>query len=772
MNSREEPTPEYTPTMLDRLRRVTQEVMSAPNLEEALSLIVTRVRAALGVDVVSVYLCDAGEGEGSDRLVLAASEGLNPDSVGRVALPFGEGLVGFIAERAEPLNLENAADHPAYRYFRITGEERFRGFLGVPVIHRRRLLGVLVAQQRTARRFRRDDTAFLATLAAQVGSAIAQAEAARAAHPARQAEPRAQRGIKGLAAAPGVGIGQIAVVYSESELEGVSDQTVDNVEQELERFRRALSEVREEFRTIGEQFRYTLPDGERALFEAYTMILDSDSLTRSIESWIRAGHWAPGALRRTIEEHCRVFAEMSDPYLSQRSEDIRDLGRRILQRLRGDRHEARSYPPQTILVGHSISASDLATVPVERLTAVASRSGSSSSHVAILCRALGVPAIMGASELPLDGIDHAPAVVDGYRGRFFIYPAETILGEYQRLVADEERLSEELQAICREDSVTIDGTRISLQVNTGLLAEVHASDHCGADGVGLYRTEIPFQAGQYFPSEDDQTELYARVLDLFRPLPVVCRTLDVGGDKPLPYFPIEEDNPFLGWRGIRLALDQPEVFLSQLRALLRANEGRENLKLLLPMISGVPELDDALTLIHRAHRELTAEGHTIPHPPIGIMIEVPSTLFQLDALSRRVDFVSIGTNDLTQYLLAVDRNNEQVAKLYDALHPAVLRAIRTVVQGGRTAGRPVSVCGELAGDPLGALVLVGLGITDLSMNLRNLPRVKWVIRSFSRAETEAIAEQALQQEDAGQVHTLLVHTVQDKGLGRLVRLTS
>jgi phosphotransferase system enzyme I (PtsP) len=317
--------------------------------------------------------------------------------------------------------------------------------------------------------------------------------------------------------------------------------------------------------------------------------------------------------------------------------------------------------------------------------------------------------------------------------------------------------------------VTRDGVRINLFANTGLISDLTPCLNSGAEGIGLYRTEIPFQIRDRFPSEEEQYDIYRQVLESFAPRPVVIRTLDIGGDKPLEYFPVEEANPFLGWRGIRITLDHPELFLNQVRAMLKASHGLNNIRILLPMISSMRELHDAKCLIEQAHTELVAEGYKDPMPKIGVMIEVPSSVYLMDMMVKHVDFFSIGTNDLTQYLLAVDRNNERVAHLYDSLHPAVLHAILTVLNVAIRHNKPVSVCGELAGDPLGALCLMGMGVQSLSMSAGSLPKVKKVIRSFSSEESQDIVSAVLPLNDGSEVRERLIAEIEKAGLGGLIR---
>jgi phosphotransferase system enzyme I (PtsP) len=408
-------------------------------------------------------------------------------------------------------------------------------------------------------------------------------------------------------------------------------------------------------------------------------------------------------------------------------------------------------------------------VPTERLVGIVSSTGSGSSHLAILARALGVPAAMGVSDLPVSRLRNKEVVVDGYRGLVVVRPRGSLREEMLRLAQEEAELTEELAALRDEPALTSDGVRVAMHVNIGLLSDMAPSLTVGAEGIGLYRTEVPFQIRKQFPGEEEQAHIYREALETFTGKPVVLRTLDVGGDKPLSYFPIREDNPFLGWRGIRLVLDHPEIFLTQIRAMLKASAGLNNLHILLPMISAVDELDQSLAYIAQAVDEVSEEIGEIEHPKVGVMIEVPSAVYLAEALASRCDFLSIGTNDLTQYLLAIDRNNERVASRYDALHPAVLWAIRDVCDAAARQDCDVAVCGELSGDPLGAVLLLGLGIHSLSMSAGSLPRIKWVIRSFSHAEARALLEQAMRCERPAEVRALLNQALVDRGLGGLIR---
>jgi phosphotransferase system enzyme I (PtsP) len=751
--------------MLDTLRRIVQEVNAAPDLESALNIIVQRVKTSVAVDVASVYLLDPATRD----FVLRATDGLRKDAIGKVRLGYHEGLVGMVCEREEPVNIEDAPSHPRYRFVSETGENPYHGFLGVPIIQYGTVLGVLVVRQREIRRFGDDEEAFLVTLAAQLAGAITHADASGGITSALGQHEAIAASLRGLPGSPGVAIGKALVVYPPANLAAIPDRAITDPEAEVHTFETAVAAVRDDLRDYANRMSAVLPAEELALFDALLLMLDGDSLVGETVERIRAGNWAPGALRETITQHVRVFESMEDSYLRERASDIRDLGSRILTHIQSAPVAGVELNEPTVLVGMDISASQLAEIPLQHLAGIVCASGSSSSHVAILAQALGIPAVMGTKDMPVGRLDGQMIIADGYRGDVYVNPSVLIREEYELLRHQETELTELLRKVAGQPSVTPDGVEVPLYLNIGLVSGVGTEVHSEGDGVGLYRTEVPFLMQVRFPSEEEQLRIYRNALEAFAPRPVNLRTLDVGGDKMLPYFPVYEDNPFLGWRGIRISLDHPEIFLVQVRAMLRASLGLNNLSIMLPMVSSVSELDIAMTLISQAHGELLEDGMPVMRPAIGIMIEVPSAVYQIDAMAKRVDFFSIGTNDLTQYLLAVDRNNSRVAGLYQCLHPAVLRAIQQVVIQAHRHAKPVSVCGEMAGDPAAALALLGLKVNSLSMSVSNLPRVKWVIRSFSQAEAVDLLEQALELEEPRAIRAMYNNVLEQGGLGGLVR---
>ena len=751
--------------MLDTLRRIVQEVNDARDLGQALEIIVERVKQSMNVDLCSVYLSDHTRRQN----VLMATDGLNPESVGKVRMDFGTGLTGLVGVREEVINIADAPSHPHYHYIPKSGEENYHAYLGEPIIHHRKLLGVLVVQRHERKEFDEDGVTFLITIAAQLAGAIAHAEASGGIDVVVQSKIRRAAPFVGQPGSPGVGVGKAFVIYPAADLGAIPDRKIDDVDAEIRVFEKAVQAVREEIQSLNDRLSSKLPAEERALFDAYQLMLSSEALVGDVIAVIKKGNWASGALRDTIRDHIRTFESMEDPYLRERGEDVRDLGRRILMHLqRGGTAGPRNYPERTVLVGEEITAAMLAEVPLSQLAGVVSVAGSRTSHVAILARAMGIAAVMGA-DLPVGRIDGLETIVDGYRGQVYVSPTKAVLEEFRRLAKEEEELSADLASLQDLPSETPDGLHIPLHINSGLLADLIPKDTNGAEGIGLYRTEFPFMIRDRFPGEEEQFQLYRHVLKSFNHGPVTLRTLDVGGDKALPYFPIKEDNPFLGWRGIRITLDHPEIFLVQLRAMLRASEDLNNMYLLLPMINSVHEVDDSLAIIKRAHEELLEEGHFIEKPRVGVMIEVPSAVYQVKEIARRVDFLSVGTNDLTQYLLAVDRNNPRVAESYDALHPAVIKALIQIVEGSHAENKRVSVCGEMAGDPAAAILLVGMGVDSLSMSVANLPRIKWVVRNFTSGRARRLLKEALEYENAMMIRDKMNNVLEQAGLGGLIR---
>lgn len=757
-------------SILKVLRQIVQDVSTAPDLNAVLAITVGRVQKAMQTEVCSVFLHNQETG----RYVLRATYGLNTQAVGQVSLSADEGIVGLVAKRAEPINLEDAFKHPSFHYIDVIGEDLYHAFLGVPIMHQRKVLGVLVVQQTEKRRFDESEEAFLVTLSAQLAGIIAHAHATGAMQ--TESAEGVPSGLRkdlrydGVAAASGVVIGEIVVASLPADLNSVVDRLADNPTQEKADLERALIAVRHEISRVADNLAGRLSNDERALFDVYLRMLDDDGLPREIRAKIDQGCWVQGALREVILEHVRAFSAMDDAYLSERATDIKDLGKRLLQHLQEDSGRSEVvYPENAVLLADELTPAMLGLVPEGKLSGLISITGSGNSHAAILARSMGIPTVMGVVDLPYRRLNGAPVIVDGYSGRVYINPSSELVQAFSRIVRDEKIVADELQELRDLPAITKDGYRVPLWVNTGLAADVARSLHQGAEGIGLYRTEIPFMIRDSFPSEQEQIESYRTQLEAFAPRPVTMRTLDIGGDKALPYFPIEEENPSLGWRGIRVTLDHPEIFMVQVRAMLRAAEGLNNLRIMLPMVTSISEVEEAQRQIERAVTELQEEGYQVKKPPVGVMIEVPAAVYQTRRFARLVDFISVGSNDLTQYLLAVDRNNPRVAGLYASYHPAVLKALDFIVHEAHKERKHVSICGEIAADPGGALLLMAMGYDVLSVNANNLPKIKYAIRnvSFARARQLLLSVRALH--DAEEIHQELRQSLKAFGLTRLTR---
>lgn len=748
--------------MLDSLRAITQEVNAAPDLSTAMDIVVTCVAASMNVKVCSLYLRDQ-----HGNYVLRATKGLNTDAIGNVSMTHNEGLVGYVAKRGEPINLENAEGHSRYLYFPETGEERFTSFLGVPIIHQKEVLGVLAVQQTVRRRFGDSEEAFLQTLSAQLAGIIAHAEATGGLDQYTTESADAQ--FRGTTGAPGIAIGT-AVVYSPTaDLSSVPFQRCADIKEEVRFFHQSMEIVRKEITELGMRLSDRLTHEEQALFEAYGAMLDDTSLIREVVVIIEKGIVASYAWSQVILKHARTFETMHDPYLSERSADIRDLGRRVLSCLQQSADSSPVFPENTILMGEELTASVLGEIPRDKLAGLVSVQGSSNSHIAILARAIGIPTVMGAVDLPFTQFDGSRVIVDGYRGSVYVNPGAEAMEEFESLFHEDQEMSKSYESLRDLACETLDHHRVPLWVNTGLMADVARSIERGAEGVGLYRTEVPFLFRDSFPTETEQSVIYREQLEAFAPHSVTMRTLDIGGDKALSYFPIQEANPFLGWRGIRVTLDHPEIFLAQIRAMMRASEDLENLRIMLPMVCSVPELEEAQTLIRRGFTELIEEGLHIAMPPVGVMVEVPAAVYQAKELAARSDFLSVGSNDLTQYLLAVDRNNSRVADLYNSYHPAVLHALQLIVTSAHSQGTPVSICGELAGDPGAAILLMAMGYDVLSMSSTNLPRVKSVIRAITLEQAEELLRNVMTLPDARSIASRVEVALRSFGIVSLPR---
>lgn len=745
--------------MLSQLRDIVEHVSKVEDVHAALEILVQQTCAAMHTECCTIYLANNDK----QRLELMATQGLTFKG-DTIHIDFNEGLVGLVKRTAEPINLAEAAKHPAFKFFPELGEDIYHSFLGTPIIHRKQVLGILVIQQKTSRQFSEMEESFLVTLAAQIAVLIAHATAQG--HGFFDDNKTAV--IKGIGASSGVAIGPIWWDNTQPDLSNVFPASALDIAREHETLSVAIENALADFKRMRKKLDLELNKDALAIFDLFTHLLNDPMLRNDLKAQIQKGDRADWALRQVVESYANRFAKMSDVYMRERAQDVKELGQRLLFFLHNTEQPIHEFNEPVILVVRELTASILASVPKEQLLAVVSLEGAANSHAAILSRAMGIPAVMGVNTNP-ELLSGKVGIVDGYSGEIFPDPSNELLLEYQELVTEETELSRMVEQTVDLEASTNDGKRIQIMLNAGLSADTSISLNKNVDGVGLYRTEISFLLQQQFPSEEEQVHQYRSVLGAYPTKRVVMRTLDIGGDKPLPYLPIDEDNPFLGWRGIRFTLDHPDIFLIQLRAMLRASEGLDNLSILLPMVSSVQELDGATALIEQAYQEVSAEHPKVKRPEIGVMIEVPSMLYLLPFMAQKVDFVSVGTNDLTQYLLAVDRNNAQVADIYETLHPSVLAAMKHIFETCQSYHLPVCICGELAGDPIGALLLVGLGYDTLSMNTSNVAKVKYLLRQTSQQELKLLADKALMQPYGETIYNQMRDYFEDKGLAGFIR---
>ncbi|MBA6341167.1 phosphoenolpyruvate--protein phosphotransferase [Colwellia sp. MB02u-10] len=753
--------------MLTILRRIVLEFSQASELDQALLRLVSQVKNALSTQCCSVYLADHEK----QHFILMASNGLAENAFGRTCIGFTEGLVGLVGQREEPINIANAQQHPDFIHAPEVEEEHFKAFLGTPIIHQRKVLGILTVQQEQARFFNENEEAFLVTLSAQLATALASVEAQGMIE--LSYSQNIGKNLAGIGGSPGVAIGEMIVVHPKADLSKIALNKVSDSQQQLMIFDDAASRTFAEFSQMSEKLKAIISDNSLDIFDVYKQLLESDNFKAEVIAKIKLAWNAQSALKLVVDSYVMQFESLEDEYLRERAYDIKDLGNRLLNNIQNLAEQDQQLPEKFILVAEDVSAAMLAEYQHLGLLGIVSITGSNNSHTAILAKALNIPAIMGVDYLAIRQLHKKQAILDGYACQLYVTPADALINEYRHIVAAENELYAQVKEEEHLPASTQDGHHVSLLINAGLSAGFEYSQNVGADGVGLYRTEIPFMNRSCFPSESEQTVLYQQVLASFPNKPVTMRTLDVGGDKSLPYFPIIEANPFLGWRGIRITLDHPEIFLVQVRAMMKANYGLGNLAIMLPMISSITEVDEANRLINQAYYELTSElfcneNDVLERPKVGVMIEVPGIIFQLEDLADKVDFFSVGSNDLTQYLLAVDRNNSRVASLYDFYHPAVLRALHHIAQKSQHRDVPLSICGELANEPTGALLLIAMGYQNLSMSAHSLAKVKWVIRHVDYQQLKQILVRVLSFTNTSDVHSYMHEQLVQLGLGDFV----
>jgi phosphotransferase system, enzyme I, PtsP len=680
---------------------------------------VVLIAANMVAEVCSVYVLRV-----DSTLELYATEGLNRDAVHHTVMKSDEGLVGLVASQASAINLSNAQAHPAYSYRPETGEEIYHSFLGVPVLRAGNTLGVLVVQNRARRNYSEEEVEALQTTAMVLAEMIASGELSALALPG--AEPAARRSVhvKGSGLSEGIALGH--VVLHEPRVV-VTNFIADDVPKELDHLRAAVESLRANLDELLEHGDVVEGGEHREVLEAYRMFAHDRGWVHKLEEAVMTGLTAEAAVERVQSDTRARMLRQTDPYLRERLHDLDDLANRLMRQLTGRDHapSRESLPENAILVARSMGPAALLDYDRKRLRGLVLEEGGPHSHVAIVARALGIPAI-GEIDNATGIVDPGDAViVDGSTGDLHIRPLPDMEAAYVERVRLRARRQQQYSALRDKPCVTKDGEEIKLLINAGLSVDLPHIEDTGAGGIGLFRTELQFMVAANFPRTSEQYTLYRAVLDAAGDKPVTFRTLDIGGDKVLPYMRnVEEENPALGWRAIRLGLDRPGLLRTQIRALLRA-AGSRGLKIMFPMISTVQEFDQAKELVERELTHLRRHGHKLPDEvEVGSMVEVPSLLYQLDELLDRADFLSVGSNDLVQFLYAIDRGNPRVSNRFDAISPPILRALKDIADKAREHQKPATVCGEMASQPIGALALVAIGYRSLSLTPSAIGPVK------------------------------------------------
>ena len=710
--------------LLARVRDVMAETGAA---EERLDHIIEIIAADMAAEVCSVYVRRAG-----DILELFATRGLEPAAVHNTRLNVGEGIVGDVAATARPLALADAQAHPNFAYRPETGEEIYHSMVGVPVLRGGRVIGVIAVQNRTQRNYSDEEIETLQTVAMVLAELIAGGELIsrdELLH-SDSAEAKPVR-LEGLRLNAGLGMGTAVLHQSDHHIERLVGE---DAEAERLRLAEAFSDMHGALDDMLGGGGMAAAGEHRDVLEAYRLIAEDAGWLRRIEEAIDTGLSAEAAVQKVQNDIRARMGQIPDPYLRERIHDLDDLAHRLTAHLLGVNGDAAEsdMPPDAIVIARSMGPAQLLDFDRTRLRGLVLEEGSPTSHVAIMARALGIP-VIGRVRNALSEIGNGNTViVDSDHGQVLVRPGAGALSAFRegmRALEEQRAKYAELHGLPAE---TLDGEKVDLRINAGLMIDLANLQATGADGIGLFRTEIPFMVRARFPRVDEQTELYGQVLDEAGDKPVVFRTLDIGGDKILPYWEnVAEDNPAMGWRAIRMSLDRPALLRQQLRALIRAAAGR-TLRVMFPMIAEVAEFDAARALLDKELNRERGRGAPLPDDlHVGVMLEVPSLAFQLPALLERIDFLSVGSNDLVQFLFASDRGNPRMADRYDTLSPILLKYLKGIVDQCRDAGVPVGLCGEMAGHPVDAMALLGLGFRRISVAPANVGPVKAMIRGLS-----------------------------------------
>ncbi len=722
--------------LLKRLRELMAEALEP---QERLDKIVQQIAQNMVAEVCSVYVLRS-----DGVLELYATEGLKKDAVHLAQLKMGQGLVGTIAASAQSLNLSDAQSHPAFRYLPETGEEIFHSFLGVPILRVGRALGVLVVQNRAQRTYREEEVEAMETTAMVLAEMIATGELKKITRPGLELDLSRPVSIEGDSYGEGIGLGH--VVLHEPRIV-VTNLLNEDTDYELKRLTEALDSLRISIDDLLSRRDVSMEGEHREVLETYRMFAHDRGWVRKLEEAIRNGLTAEAAVEKVQSDTKARMIRLTDPYLRERMHDFDDLANRLLRQLTGYGPKGGGgLPMDAIIVARAMGAAELLDYPREHIRGLVLEEGAVTSHVVIVARAMGVPIVGQVAGLVALAENGDPIIIDGDGGSVHLRPAAELRVSYEEKVRFRARRQEQFRALRSVEPITKDGQRINLLMNAGLLVDLPQLNESGAIGIGLFRTELQFMIASNMPKIDEQEAFYRSVLRQASGRPVTFRTLDIGGDKVVPYFRgADEENPALGWRAIRLSLDRPGLIRTQLRALLRAASGQE-LRMMIPMVTEVAELRAVRELMQKEFQHLSRFGYELPKKlQFGAMLEVPALMWQLDELMSEVDFVSVGSNDLFQFSMAVDRGNARVSDRFDILGRPFLRILRDIVRAGERNNTSVTLCGEMAGKPLSAMALLGLGFRSISMSPASIGPVKAMLLGLDVKQLSDMMNAALDE---------------------------
>lgn len=720
--------------LLKRLRELMAEPLEP---QERLDRIVGQIAGNMVAAVCSVYVLRA-----DSVLELYATQGLKRDAVHLASLRMGQGLVGTIAASARPLNLSDAQSHPAFRYLPETGEEIYHSFLGVPILRAGRTLGVLVVQNTDEHSYGEEDVEALQTAAMLLAELVASGDLKKITRPGMELDLTRAVSISGDAYSDGIAIGHAVLheprIIINNLVNEDSDAEIERLHQALDRLRSSIDELlgRNDVSSEGEH---------REVLETYRMFAHDRGWVRRLEEAIQLGLTAEGAVEKVQSDTKARMIRLTDPFMRERMHDLDDLANRLLRQLTGVADDLNGeFPEDGIVIARAMGAAELLDYPRENIRGLVLEDGAATSHVIIVARAMGIPVIGQAAGVAAQVENGDGIIVDGDDGEVHVRPLDALLSAYEEKIRLRARRQEQFRALRSVDPISRDGVRFHLMMNAGLLVDLPQLDDSGAEGIGLFRTELQFMIASRMPKSAEQESFYRQVLDHAGKRPVTFRTLDIGSDKVVSYFRSqEEENPAMGWRAIRLALDRPYLLRMQLRALMKATAG-ETLKVMVPMVSEVNEIREARALMAKEVQHLRRFGHSVPAKiELGAMLEVPALLYEIDELMEEVDFVSVGSNDLYQFMMAIDRGNARVSDRYDTLSKSFLRVLRDVVRAGERNGVPVTLCGEYASRPISAMALFAIGYRTVSMAPTAIGPIKAMLLGLDVEAVSAMLNEAL-----------------------------